>query len=334
MNLKDSHLIVSSAPHIVNPVDTANIMKNVVIALMPAMAVAIYIFGLQALLLTATCVASCVIFEGLTRKILDRPQTIGDYSAVVTGVILSYNLPAGLPLWMAVIGSFVAIVVVKQLFGGLGQNFVNPAIVGRIVLFTSFATPMTTWPLTGRMSDVLWNSNSSSAAILAGTASVDAITGATPLALFANAKEVPSNMEMFLGTINGSLGEISAAALLLGGIYLIVKKIIEPTIPVAFIGTVAVVAMMLGFDPIFHVCAGGVMLGAIFMATDYATSPLTTKGKIIFGIGCGFLTMIIRIFASYPEGVSFALLLMNILVPHIDKWTKLKLNGVPKGGGK
>ncbi|MDD4444243.1 MAG: RnfABCDGE type electron transport complex subunit D [Eubacteriales bacterium] len=327
MNIKDNHLIVSSAPHVVNPVDTTHIMKNVVIALMPALLVAVYVFGLQALILTATCVASCVIFEGLTRKILDRPQTIGDFSAVVTGVILSFNLPAGLPLWMAIIGSFVAIVVVKQLFGGLGQNFVNPAIVGRIVLFTSFATPMTTWPVTNRMSSVLWNSDASNA-------TVDTITGATPLALFSNAKDVPSNMDMFLGTINGSMGEISAAALLLGGIYLIVKKIIEPTIPAAFIGTVAVVAMMLGFDPVFHICAGGVMLGAIFMATDYVTSPLTTKGKIIFGIGCGFLTMIIRIFASYPEGVSFALLLMNILVPHIDKWTKLKLNGIPKGGGK
>ncbi|MDD2294418.1 MAG: RnfABCDGE type electron transport complex subunit D [Eubacteriales bacterium] len=327
MNIKDNHLIVSSAPHVVNPVDTTHIMKNVVIALMPALLVAVYVFGLQALILTATCVASCVIFEGLTRKILDRPQTIGDFSAVVTGVILSFNLPAGLPLWMAIIGSFVAIVVVKQLFGGLGQNFVNPAIVGRIVLFTSFATPMTTWPVTNRMSSVLWNSD-------AANATVDTITGATPLALFSNAKDVPSNMDMFLGTINGSMGEISAAALLLGGVYLIVKKIIEPTIPAAFIGTVAVVAMMLGFDPVFHICAGGVMLGAIFMATDYVTSPLTTKGKIIFGIGCGFLTMIIRIFASYPEGVSFALLLMNILVPHIDKWTKLKLNGIPKGGGK
>jgi electron transport complex protein RnfD len=327
MNIKDNHLIVSSAPHVVNPVDTTHIMKNVVIALMPALLVAVYVFGLQALILTATCVASCVIFEGLTRKILDRPQTIGDFSAVVTGVILSFNLPAGLPLWMAIIGSFVAIVVVKQLFGGLGQNFVNPAIVGRIVLFTSFATPMTTWPVTNRMGSVLWNSD-------AANATVDTITGATPLALFSNAKDVPSNMDMFLGTINGSMGEISAAALLLGGIYLIVKKIIEPTIPAAFIGTVAVVAMMLGFDPVFHICAGGVMLGAIFMATDYVTSPLTTKGKIIFGIGCGFLTMIIRIFASYPEGVSFALLLMNILVPHIDKWTKLKLNGIPKGGGK
>ena len=329
MNIKDNHLIVSSAPHIANPVDTANIMKNVVIALMPALAVAVYVFGVQALILTAICVASCVIFEGLTRKILDRPQTIGDYSAVVTGVILSYNLPAGLPLWMAVIGSFVAIVVVKQLFGGLGQNFVNPAIVGRIVLFTSFATPMTTWPLTSRMSDVLWNAD---AAAAAGT--VDAVTGATPLALFANAKDVPSNMDMFLGTINGSMGEISAAALLLGGLYLVFKKIIEPTIPVAFIGTVAVMALMMGFDPVFHICAGGVMLGAIFMATDYVTSPITTKGKIVFGIGCGFLTMVIRVFASYPEGVSFALLLMNILTPQIDKWTKVKLNGIPKGGGK
>ncbi|NCB42391.1 MAG: RnfABCDGE type electron transport complex subunit D [Clostridia bacterium] len=323
MNKANSNLIVYSAPHIVNPVDTANIMKNVVIALIPAMVAAIYVFGLRALLLTIVCVASCVIFEGLTRKILDRPQTIGDYSAVVTGMILSFNLPSTLPLWMAVIGSFTAIVVVKQLFGGLGQNFVNPAIVGRIVLFTSFATPMTTWPITNRMSTVLIEA-----------AGVDAVTGATPLALFKNAKDLPSNMEMFLGTINGSMGEISAAALLLGGLYLIAKKIIEPTIPVAFIGTVAVMAMLMGFNPIFHVCAGGVMLGAIFMATDYVTSPITTNGKIIFGIGCGFLTMAIRIFASYPEGVSFAILLMNILVPHIDHWTKLKLNGVVKGGDK
>lgn len=323
MSKENNNLIVYSSPHIVNPVDTSNIMKHVVIALMPAMVVAIYVFGLRALLLTITCVVSCVIFEGLTRKILERPQTIGDYSAVVTGVILSFNLPSTLPLWMAIIGSFTAIVVVKQLFGGLGQNFVNPAIVGRIVLFVSFATPMTTWPITARMSNVL-----------IGAAGIDAVTGPTPLALFNNAKDLPSNMEMFLGTINGSMGEISAAALLLGGLYLIAKKIIEPTIPVAFIGTVAGMALLMGFDPFFHICAGGVMLGAIFMATDYATSPLTTTGKLIFGIGCGFLTMVIRIFASYPEGVSFALLLMNILVPHIDNLTRVKLNGVEKGGKK
>lgn len=323
MNKINSNLIVYSSPHIVNPVDTSNIMKNVAIALMPAMAVAIYVFGARALLLTLTCVISCVIFEGVTRRILNRPQTIGDYSAVVTGIILSFNLPSTLPLWMAVVGSFTAIVVVKQIFGGLGQNFANPAIVGRIVLFTSFATPMTTWPITTRMSTVLIDA-----------AGVDAVTGATPLALFNNAKDLPSNMEMFFGTINGSMGEISAAALLLGGLYLIAKKIIEPTIPVTFIGTVALMAVTMGFDPMFHVCAGGVMLGAVFMATDYVTSPITTKGKIIFGIGCGFLTMVIRIFASYPEGVSFALLIMNILVPHIDNWTKLKIHGVEKGGAK
>jgi electron transport complex protein RnfD len=179
------------------------------------------------------------------------------------------------------------------------------------------------------MSSVLWEANG-----FAAGATADAVTGATPLALFANAKDVPSNMDMFLGTVSGSMGEISAAALLLGGVYLIIKKVIEPTIPAAFLGTVAAMAFAMGFDPLFHICAGGAMLGAIFMATDYATSPLTTKGKIVFGIGCGFLTMGIRVFASYPEGVSFALLLMNILTPHIDKWTKLHINGVPKGGEK
>lgn len=322
MPLQDNHLIVSSAPHIVDPTDTAAIMRNVVIALMPALAVSVYVFGLRALLLTAVCVAASVLFEGITRRVLDRPQTIGDYSAVVTGVLLSFNLPATLPLWMAVIGCFVAIVVVKQLFGGLGQNFANPAIVGRIVLFTSFATPMTTWPLTGRMSSVL----------IEAAGGVDAVSGPTPLALFSNAKDVPSNLDMFLGTISGSMGEISALALLLGGLFLLVKKIIQPAIPLAFIGTVALMALGLGFDPLFHICAGGVMLGALFMATDYATSPLTTKGKVIFGIGCGFFTMVIRIFASYPEGVSFAILLMNILTPQIDKWTRMRINGVPKGG--
>ena len=329
MNTKDSQLIVSSAPHIVDPVDTASIMKDVVLALMPALAVAVYVFGIRALLLVATCVGTSVLFEGVTRKMLNRPQTIGDFSAVVTGVILSYNLPVSIPLWMAAIGSFVAIVVVKQLFGGLGQNFANPALVGRIVLFTSFSTAMTSWPLTDRMSSVLWEASG----LVAG-ATTDAVTGATPLALFANAKDVPSNLDMFLGTVSGSMGEVSAAALLLGGAYLLVKKVIDPAIPVAFLGTVAVMAVAMGFDPIFHMCAGGAMLGAIFMATDYATSPLTTKGKIIFGIGCGFLTMGIRVFASYPEGVSFALLLMNILTPHIDKWTKLNIHGVPKGGEK
>lgn len=315
-NIKHGNLIVSSAPHVVSPVNTSKIMLDVCIALIPALIMEVVVFGIRALILTAVCVAACVIFESATRKILGRPDTISDLSAVVTGILLSYNLPAGLPFWMAIIGCFVSIVIVKQLFGGLGQNFVNPAIVGRIVLFISFATPMTTWVLPKAQQ------------------TADAITGPTPLGLFAKGMDVPSNTDMFLGFIGGCTGEVSALALLIGGVYLIIKKVIEPTIPVCFIGTVFVFALVAGLDPVFHIFAGGVMLGAIFMATDYVTSPITTKGKIIFGIGCGLLTMIIRLYASYPEGVSFAILLMNILTPHIDNLTRTKLNGIPAGGDK
>ena len=319
---KHTNLIVSAAPHVCNPADTATIMRDVVIALIPALTVSIYVFGFRALLMTVVCAAACVFFEWAVRKIMGRESTIGDWSAVVTGVILAFNLPVNMPVWMAVIGCFVAIVVVKQIFGGLGQNFANPAIVGRIALFIGFATPMTTRAVTDKLSQ----------AIIAN-AGVDAVTGATPLAMWNAGAPLPSNLEMFLGTINGSMGEISACALLVGGIYLVVRKVISPAIPVSFICTVAVISLIMGFDPIFQVCAGGVMLGAIFMATDYVTSPITTPGRIIFGIGCGIFTMLIRAFASYPEGVSFAILLMNILTPHIDSITRSKLNGVPKKGG-
>jgi len=306
------NLIVSSAPHVVSPVNTSRIMLDVLIALVPAVAMATFVFGMRALLLTAVCAASCVFFEYAVEKILKRDVTIGDLSAAVTGVILSLNLPANLPFWMACVGSFVAIVIVKQLFGGMGQNFANPAITARVAMFIGFATAMTTWPLP------------------VAQQTADAITGATPLALFAKGLEVPSNSAMFFGTVGGAMGETSALALLIGGAYLLFKKVIEPTIPACFIGTVAVMAILTGNDPIFHVCAGGVMLGAIFMATDYVTSPITTKGKVIFGVGCGLLTMIIRLYASYPEGVSFAILLMNIMTPHIDNLTIPALNGVPK----
>ena len=318
MSTQHTNLIVSSAPHVNNPVDTKSIMRDVVIALCPALLVSIYVFGARALIMTAVCAAACVIFEGGTRKLLNRPQTIGDWSAVVTGVILAFNLPVTLPIWMAIIGCFVAIVVVKQLFGGLGENFANPAIVGRIVLFIGFATPMTNWRVTERMSSVIQN------------ASADGVTGATPLGLLAAGKDVPSNLDMFLGTINGSMGEISAVALLIGGLYLIWRKVITPEIPVAFLGTMVVMAVLMHQDPVFHIFAGGAMLGAIFMATDYVTSPIASKGKIIFGIGCGVLTMLIRIFGPYPEGVSFAILLMNILTPHIDRWTRTHINGVDR----
>ncbi|HZK02419.1 MAG TPA: RnfABCDGE type electron transport complex subunit D, partial [Anaerovoracaceae bacterium] len=219
------------------------------------------------------------------------------------------------------IGCFVAIVIVKQVFGGIGQNFANPAITARIVLLISFATPMTTWPLPKQILEA-----------------ADAVTGPTPLGVFGTGdiSALPSNVNMFLGFVGGSLGETSAIALLLGGIYLIGRKVIEPTIPVAFIGTVFVIALLSGEDAIFHICAGGVMLGAIFMATDYSTSPLTTNGKIIFGIGCGLITMLIRLFGALPEGVSFAILLMNILTPHIDRLSRRKIYGAAgrKGGGR
>ena len=306
------NLIVSSAPHVVSPVNTSRIMLDVLIALVPAVAMATFVFGMRALLLTAVCAAACVVFEYAVEKMLKRDVTIGDLSAAVTGVILSLNLPANLPFWMAVVGAFIAIVIVKQLFGGMGQNFANPAITARVALFIGFASAMTNFPLP------------------VAQQTADAVTGATPLALFAKGLEVPSNGAMFFGTIGGSMGETSALALLIGGAYLIFKKVIEPTIPACFIGTVAVMAVLTGNDPIFHVCAGGVMLGAIFMATDYVTSPITTKGKVIFGVGCGLLTMIIRLYASYPEGVSFAILIMNILTPHIDNLTIPALNGVPK----
>ena len=278
--MADRHtdLIVASAPHVVAPADTARIMRDVVIALIPALAVSTYVFGPRALLLTAVCAVFSVFFEWVTRKILKRSNTIGDWSAVVTGVILAFNLPVGIPLWMAVIGCFIAIVVVKQLFGGLGQNFANPAIVGRIALFIGFAGPMAKWAITPRMSQAILS-----------VAEQDAITGATPLAISAAGGTVPTNLEMFLGLINGSMGEISAAALLLGGIYLIVRKVI---------------------------------------------SPITTPGRIIFGIGCGIFTMLIRVYASYPEGVSFAILLMNILTPHIDRLTRRKVFKPAEGGAK
>ncbi len=310
-------LTVSSSPHVLDTTTTSRIMLDVIIALVPAFIMSGVIFGPRAILLTITCVVSCVFFEWAFEKVTKKPNTISDLSAAVTGILLSFNLPSSLPYWMAVIGCFVAIAIVKQLFGGIGQNFANPAITARIVLLVSFATPMTTWPLPKQIMEA-----------------ADAVTGPTPLGILnmgGDPATLPSNIDLFLGFVGGCLGETSAFALLLGGIYLIARKVIEPTIPVAFIGTVFVIALVAGQDPIFHIFAGGVMLGAIFMATDYSTSPLTTNGKIIFGIGCGLLTMIIRLNGSLPEGVSFSILLMNILTPHIDGLSRRKIYG---GGGK
>ncbi len=308
-----NNLSITYAPHSVTDLDTKKVMMTVLIALLPALCVGVYQFGYQALVQTVICVAASMGFEWLYNKIAKTPQTVGDLSAALTGVLLAFNIPASLPYWMSIVGCFIAIVIVKQLFGGIGQNLVNPAVTARIVLFISFATEMTTWP------------------VPRGAGNVDAITGPTPLGILSEGGQVPSNMDMFLGNIGGCIGEVSALALLVGGIFLIWRGIISPIIPVTFLGTVFVLTLLIpGQDPVFHLFAGGLMLGAFFCATDYVTSPVLPKGKVIFGIGCGLLTVLIRVYGSYPEGVSFAILLMNILTPHIDNFC---MNRQYKKGG-
>lgn len=304
-------LIVSPSPHIRDNATTSTIMRDVLIGLAPAMIAEVVIFGFRALLMTAVCVAACIIFEYGTERILGRENTISDLSAVVTGVILSFNLPVQLPLWMAVVGCFFAIVIVKQLFGGIGNNFANPAIAARIFLLLSFSQPMTTWLQ------------------VEGGRAVQGVYGATPLALISagDTANLPSVMEMLLGTRGGCMGETCAIALILGGVYMIWKKVITPTIPLAFIGGVFVLSLLFGVNPVYELLGGGLMLGAFFMATDYTTSPITEKGKIIFGLGCALITMVIRVFGSYPEGVSYSILLMNIITPHINRMVRNKAFG-------
>lgn len=299
-------LIVSPSPHDENYTKTSTIMLNVIIALIPALGAAVWFFGMRVITLTAVCVSSCILFEWLCRKMMKRENTINDLSAVVTGVILAMNLPVTLPYWMAVIGAFVAIVIVKQLFGGLGQNFANPAITARIVLMVSFPGAMTNWIAPGE--------------------AYDAISSATPLAL-GDGAELPSYLDLFLGNVGGCLGETCALALLAGGLYLAARKIISLAAPVSFIGVLAILSAIAGEDPLYQILAGGVFLGAFFMATDYATTPITTKGKIVFGIGCGIITFVIRRFGSYPEGVSYSILLMNVLTPYIEQLTRTKALG-------
>lgn len=300
-------MIVTCSPHIRHQDTTKSIMRDVLIALAPALLVSIVIFGVRALILAAVCVVFAVGSEYVFQKACKMPVTIGDYSAAVTGLLLAYNLPLGLPLWMAAFGSIVAIVVVKQLFGGIGQNFANPAITARIVLLISFAGPMTDWV----------------------TGYPDAIAGATPLTLITSGQteKLPSITQMVVGQIGGCIGEVSSIALLIGFVYLLVRKVITWHITVSFVGTVVVLAAVAGQNPLYHLFAGGLLLGAIFMATDYSTSPQTPKGRIIFGVGCGLLTVLIRVFGSYPEGVSFAILLMNIIAPHISNLTMNKALG-------
>lgn len=306
-------LFIEPSPHIKSGMTTQKIMLHVLIALFPSIVASTVVYGLSALVMISVCAAACVVFEWLFEKITKRPRTTGDLSAIVTGVLLAFNLSPLLPLYMAVIGCFVAIVVVKQMFGGIGQNFANPAITARIVLMLSFTSNMTMWA-----KPFFYNS-------------ADAVTTATPLA--EKSGSLPSMFEMFFAK-SGCIGECCNAALLLGGLYLIAMRIINPVTPIVFIGTVALGSFIGGVDAGYGVLSGGLILGAFFMATDYATTPLTTKGKAIFALGCGLITILIRFYGSMPEGVSYSILLMNILTPYIDKISKPKMFGAKKEAKK
>ncbi len=319
-------LTVSASPHVKSPATVRGIMLDVIISLVPAAFAGIAVFGWRAALVMAVCILSSVLFEYLFRRILKRSNTIGDLSAVVTGLLLAFNLPVTIPLWICVIGAFTAIVVAKQFFGGIGQNFANPAITARITLLVSFASAMTnfTSPSIGRMDAV------STATPL----NVLAAANGAPVSSLVESGELPSLLRMLFGVRAGCIGETCAAALLLGAAYLLIRGVIKPAIPLAFVGTVAVFSFFAtGFDltlTAYQLLGGGLLLGAFFMATDYATSPVSTAGKIVFGIGCGLLTSVIRFYGSLPEGVSYSILLMNIACPLIEKLTQPKYFGFIK----
>ncbi|MBE6806006.1 MAG: RnfABCDGE type electron transport complex subunit D [Clostridia bacterium] len=293
-----NNLTVSSSPHIHSGVTSQSIMLDVIIALLPAAVYGVFIFGWRAAVLIAVCVASAVLSEFLWNKALKKPNSLGDLTAVVTGLLLALNLPSSLPVWMAALGSAIAIIVVKQMFGGLGHNFANPAITARIVLMVSFPAAMTKFFEPFSMT----------------------VSSATPLAGGAEY----TLRELFFGMHAGTIGETSVVMLVIGGLYLVMRRVISPIIPVSFIGTVFVFSWVLGANPIQAIFSGGLLLGAIFMATDYVTSPTFNWGKLIFGIGCGIITVVIRQFASLPEGVSYSILVMNLLVPHINSLTMPK----------
>lgn len=320
-----NRLTISPSPHVHGTDSVKRNMYGVIIALLPTLVASLWFFGIDALLVIVTSIVSCVLIEFLIQRfILKVPTTICDGSAAVTGLILAFNLPSNLPLWIVVIGALFAIGVCKMTFGGLGQNIVNPAIGGRVFLLVSFPAPMTSWPV---------------------PSSVDGATGATPLAIMKEGlrsgksvseilPELPSNGDLLLGNVGGSLGEVAALMLLIGLVYMLVRKIITWHIPVSIFATIIVFAGLLHLcnpeayaSPLFHLLTGGVMLGAIFMATDYVSSPMTPKGQIIYGVGIGVLTVLIRTFGAYPEGMSFAILIMNLVTPIINTYCKPKRFG-------
>jgi len=321
-----NQLYLSSSPHFESGDSIDRIMRQVIYALLPATLVSLYMFGLPALVTLLICTLGCVAFEAACQKIMGRPIAIADGSAALTGILLALNLPASSPWWMSLVGAFVAVVIAKQIYGGLGYNPFNPALVARVVLLISFPVQMTSWTAPAPLS-----------------MSLDAVTSATPLG---QAKEavmlhgaLPADLQAgyagyLFGQMGGSLGEVSALALLLGGLYLIWKKVITWHIPASYLATVVVFSGIFWLadsskypDPVFHLLTGGLMLGAFFMATDMVTTPVTNRGMLVYGVGCGLLTVLIRLFGGYPEGVSFAILLMNAATPLIDRYTQPKKFG-------
>jgi len=323
-------LNVSPSPHSHGKESTQKLMLNVVIALVPAFITSVFYFGAGAIIVTVTSVASCLLFEYLIQRfVLRKPVSITDGSALVTGILLAFNLPSNIPVLIIVIGSFISIAVAKMTFGGLGNNPFNPALVGRVFMLISFPVQMTSWPVPKGL----------------GTGYLDAVTGATPLAVIKEGLKngeplsdlitrIPTPAQMFLGNMGGSMGEVAAVALLLGFAYLLIRKVITWHVPVSVIGSLALFTAILWLvdpeknaTPMFHILAGGVLLGAIFMATDYVTSPMVPKAMLIYGCGIGIITVIIRVYGAYPEGVSFAILIMNAFVPLMNSYIKPKRFG-------
>ena len=324
-------IIISASPHIHASRTSKKLMYDVLIALIPAFLVSLYVFGIGALVVTSVAVISCVLFEYVIQKyLLHSKVTIGDGSALLTGVLLAFNLPSGLPIWMVIAGSLVAIGVAKMSFGGLGFNIFNPALVGRVFLLISFPVQMTAWPT----------------AIENKTTLADAVTGATPLGIIKEglqfgdtmaviSAKLPTTIDLLLGFTGGSLGEMSAIALILGGLYLIYRKVISWHIPLVVLATIVVITGVFWWwnplqyaNPLIHLLSGGAILGAFFMATDLVTSPMTKKGMVLFALGVGFITVVIRLFGAYPEGISFAILIMNAFVPLINSYFKPRRFGV------
>lgn len=295
--------IMSSSPHVRSSESTARIMRDVMIALLPATAFGIYIFGLNALMVVLVSVVFAILTEAVIQKLMHKKVTVSDGSAAVTGLLLALNLPPSVPFWIPMLGSAFAIAIVKQAFGGLGHNFINPALAARAFLLASWPTAMTTWTIPG----------------------ADAVSSATPLGALKLGETLSAYPDMFIGNIGGCIGETSAIALIIGGLYLIARRVIDPRIPVVYIGTVALFTWIAGpsglftGDALYHILGGGLMLGAFFMATDYTTSPMSGTGKVVFAAGCGVLTSVIRLWGGYPEGVSYSILIMNLVVPLIDK---------------